>query len=193
MPRALRERRTALGISQAHLAARVGVDQRQVRRYEAVHTQPALDVAARIAAALALGMTLDQLAGDGSPRLDLSGTWWLCRHGEPGEAGPQSLAVREVLTGAYPVRAAPVCGGGWLSELRALERALVGWYTVDGEQGQGPTGTRFLVLRPCGRRAVGRWVGKSGDGPLGGGVAALARTGEEAALLLHEQHGQDPR
>lgn len=189
MPRALRERCTALGLSQAHLAARVGVDQRQVRRYEAGHTQPALDVAARIAAAL--GMTLDQLAGDGCPRLDPSGTWWLVRHGEPGEAGPQRLAVREALTGAYPPRAVPVCGGGWHGELRALERALVGWYTADGEQGQGPTGTLFLVLRPCGRRAVGRWAGTSGDGSLGGGVAALARTGEEAALLLHEHRGQD--
>lgn len=190
MPRALRERRTTLGLSQAHLAARVGVDQRQVRRYEAGRAQPALDVAARIAAAL--GMSLGELAGDGCPRLDLSGTWWLVRHGEPGEAGPQRLAVRAAITGAYPTRADPAGGGGWHGELRALQRAVVGWYAADGEQGQGPTGTLFLVLRPCGRRAVGRWAGKSGNGPLCGGVAALARTGEEAALLLHEHRGQDP-
>lgn len=68
----------------------------------------------------------------------------------------------------------------------------MGWYAADGEQGQGPTGMLFLVLRPCGRRATGRWAGISGDGPLCAGVAALARTGEEAALLLHEPHGQDP-
>lgn len=190
MPRALRERRTTLGLSQAHLAARVGVDQRQVRRYEAGQAQPALDVAARIAAAL--GMSLDELAGDGCPRLDLLGTWWLVRHGEPGEAGPQRLTVREA-PGAHPVRADPVRAGGWHGELRALQRAVVGWYTADGEQGQGPTGTLFLELRPCRRRAVGRWAGKSGNGPLGAGVAALARTGEEAALLLHQHRGQDRR
>lgn len=65
--------------------------------------------------------------------LDLSGTWWLTRHGESGQAGPQRLAVREAPPAASPTRRDLVCAGGWHGELRALQRALVGWYTADGE------------------------------------------------------------
>ena len=125
-----------------------------MRRYEAGQTQPALDVAARITTAL--GMSLDDLAGDGRPRLDLSGTWWLARHGEPGQAGPQRLTVRQAPPVASLARPDPVCAGAWHGELRALQPALVGCYTADGEQGEDPTGTLFLVLRPGGHRAVGR-------------------------------------
>lgn len=84
-----------------------------MRRYEAVQTQPTLDVAARIAAALAI--TLDQLAGDGSRHVGLSGTWWLCRRGEPGAGGPQHLSVRQAPAPAQCAPPRPLWAAGTLN------------------------------------------------------------------------------
>ena len=72
----IRERRSELGMSQADLAAKVGVDRRQIRRYESGETQPTLPVAKAIA--LALGISIDELAGDETHRVNLSGDWWAC-------------------------------------------------------------------------------------------------------------------
>ena len=191
----MREHRIALGMTQDRLAAYVGVDKRQVRRYEAGQTQPALDVAARIAAAL--GITLDQLAGYGSGLLDLSGQWWLCRRGDHLAPGAQLLSVRAGLAGAYVVRATAGTvrldprGHVLRGELRVLDQALVGWYAGEGEG--APTGTLFLLIGPGALSAVGRWVGKSGQGPISSGVAALARTEGEAAALADPGHGGGAR
>src|SRR3954470_4367984 len=94
----MRQRRNELGLSQADLAAQVGTDSRQIRRYEAGETQPTLPVAKAIARALgisldelggerrspplataialALGISLDELAGGEPRRVDLTGHWW---------------------------------------------------------------------------------------------------------------------
>ena len=72
----IRQRRSELGMSQGDLAAKVGVDRRQIRRYEAGETQPTLSVAKTIARAL--GITIDELAGDETHRIDLTGDWWAC-------------------------------------------------------------------------------------------------------------------
>jgi transcriptional regulator with XRE-family HTH domain len=69
----IRRRRTELGLSQADLAAAVGMDKRQIRRYEAGDAQPSLSAAKAIADAL--GVSLDELAGGESRQLDLSGEW----------------------------------------------------------------------------------------------------------------------
>ncbi len=49
MNEVIRQRRSELGMSQADLATRVGVDRRQIRRYESGETQPTLSVAKTIA------------------------------------------------------------------------------------------------------------------------------------------------
>ena len=49
MANVMRDRRAALGLSQADLAAAVGLDKRQIRRYEAGEAQPTLVVAKAIA------------------------------------------------------------------------------------------------------------------------------------------------
>ena len=73
MAQVMRQRRAALGISQAQLASVAGVDSRQIRRYEAGEQQPVLSVA--VAIADALGIPLAELAGQPSQKLDLSGDW----------------------------------------------------------------------------------------------------------------------
>src|SRR4051794_4927557 len=70
----IRRRRTELGMSQAQLAAAVGVDARQIRRYESGEQQPLLSVA--VAIADALNISIAQLAGKIGHELDLSGDWW---------------------------------------------------------------------------------------------------------------------
>src|SRR5207247_1818669 len=70
----IRTRRTELGMSQADLATAAGVDRRQIRRYEAGEQQPLLTVAAAIANALKI--SVGELAGIPSHRINLSGTWW---------------------------------------------------------------------------------------------------------------------
>src|SRR5918912_1265289 len=76
MPEIMRKRRIEQGLSQADLAAAVGLDKRQIRRYEAGDAQPSLGAARAIAQVL--GISLDELAGGESRQLDLSGTWWAC-------------------------------------------------------------------------------------------------------------------
>jgi transcriptional regulator with XRE-family HTH domain len=62
MSKVIRRRRAELGISQADLGAAAGVDARQIRRYEAGQSQPALSVA--VAIAKALGISLEELASN---------------------------------------------------------------------------------------------------------------------------------
>src|SRR3954451_19675060 len=70
----IRRLRQETGLSQAGLAAAAGVHQRQINRYESGEQQPALNVAHRLA--VALGVTLDELAGVPSDRVQLHGPWW---------------------------------------------------------------------------------------------------------------------
>src|SRR5215472_11804869 len=70
----IRQRRSELGMSQSDLAAKVGVDKRQIRRYESGETQPTLPIAKAIARAL--GISIDELAGEQTHRVNLTGHWW---------------------------------------------------------------------------------------------------------------------
>src|SRR3954468_11359043 len=70
----MRRRRIEQGLSQADLAAAVGLDKRQIRRYEAGEAQPSLGAAQAIAEAL--GISLDELAAGESRQIALSGAWW---------------------------------------------------------------------------------------------------------------------
>ena len=70
----IRQRRSELGMSQSDLAAKVGVDKRQIRRYESGETQPTLPIAKAIAQAL--GISIDELAGEQTHRVNLTGHWW---------------------------------------------------------------------------------------------------------------------
>lgn len=63
-----------MGMSQGDLAVKVGVDRQQIRRDEAGRDPADLSVAKTIARAL--GITIDELAGDETHRVDRTGDWW---------------------------------------------------------------------------------------------------------------------
>ncbi|MFJ8931773.1 helix-turn-helix transcriptional regulator [Streptomyces sp. NPDC102364] len=194
----IRKRRGELGMSQAGLAAAAGVDRRQVRRYEAGEQQPVLSVA--VAIAHALGITVNELAGQPAHRIDLSGTWWMTwqtsRDGEEAIAAQQvSFAQQEELIHLDTMaRGLSVEAGGyhWRGELRLWDQeVLMGWYVAN----DGPVrskGTLYFVLHPHGVSMSGRWVGLGYDGKVMTGWGTAARTEDEAVELnakLREDQG----
>jgi transcriptional regulator with XRE-family HTH domain len=74
-PDAIRVNRVKLGLTQAQLARDIGVDTRQINRYETGETEPTLAIARRLADKLRI--TMDELAGGMSP---LNGTWHFAWH-----------------------------------------------------------------------------------------------------------------
>lgn len=192
MSQVMREQRTALGISQAELAEQVGVDKRQIRRYEAGEAQPSLSVAKAIAHAL--NISIDELAGEETRRVDLAGNWWACwQSWKDGEEtiNPHEIYMRQQgdkLVVTASTRGTPIDGGGylWEGELRLWDNEiLMGWY-VSTEGAIRSKGTMYFVLHPHGISMVGRWVGLSYDGPVITGWGAIARTEDEVIKLMDQ-------
>lgn len=188
----IRQRRSELDMSQADLAAKVGVDRRQIRRYEAGETQPTLPVAKVIARAL--GITLDELAGDETHRIDLTGDWWACwQSWKDGVEVINPHQVRMSQRGdaveiVALTRGTSVEGGGytWQGEMRVWDNeVLMGWY-VANEGAIRSKGTVYFTLHQHGVNAVGRWVGLSYDGPIVTGWGTLARTEDEVVALMEK-------
>jgi len=144
----IRQRRAELNTWQSELAAKVGVDKRQIRRCESGKAQPTLPIAEAIAGAL--GITIDELAGEDTHRINLTGDWWgLLADLERRHRGPQlppdqhPAARRQAIhrhddqgTQAYEE-------GGYLreGELRLWDNEiLMGWY-VATEGAVRPKGT----------------------------------------------------
>ena len=111
LPEVMRRRRTELGMSQAALARAVGVDVRQIRRYEAGDHQPAFSVAVNIADVL--GISLDELAGTFEHRVDISGDWQACWQSQ--REGVEDIRIQ-------PVR---LRQRGELIQAEALELSLI--------------------------------------------------------------------
>lgn len=192
MHEVVRLRRGELGMSQADLAAKVGVDRRQIRRYESGETQPTLPVAKSIARAL--GVTLDELAGDEKHRIDLTGDWWACwQSWKDGVEVVNPHQVRMSQRGdtveiVAVTRGTAVEGGGytWQGEMRVWDNeVLMGWY-VANEGAIRSKGTMYFTLHQHGVNAVGRWVGLSYDGPIVTGWGALARSEDEVVELVNK-------
>src|SRR4051794_9944953 len=170
----VRRRRSELGLSQAELAASVGVHPRQLRRYEAGEQQPALAVAVRIAEAL--GASLDELAG---LRTGLEGTWWAAWELARGTIATLPLALRR-RGGAIELEALE--RRVWRGELLVWDDGLLtGWY--DAAEGRTRSRGAMVFLFADGL-AAGRWAGRSGSGSLAGGYAALAAAPDEARAAV---------
>jgi transcriptional regulator with XRE-family HTH domain len=195
----MRQRRNELGLSQADLAAEVGTDSRQIRRYEAGETQPTLPVAKAIARAL--GISLDELAGGETRRVDLSGPWWACWQSWKDGAetiNPHQIEMRQqrdVIEVVATTRGARTPQEGaylWRGELRVFDNeALMGWYVAD-EGAVRSRGTLYFALHQHGTHMVGRWVGLSYDGPVVTGWGAIARTQEEVTALMDKLRSDGP-
>jgi transcriptional regulator with XRE-family HTH domain len=186
----LRRRRAELGLSQADLAAVVGVDKRQIRRYEAGEQQPVLGVA--VAIANALGVSLSDLAGLPTPEVDLGGRWWAAWQTfkeEQEVVTSQEVNLHQQGDGIQVhalTRGIEVEEGGylWRGELRLWDsEVLMGWYAAD-DGATRSKGTMYFVLHPHGLTMRGRWVGLNYDGAIVTGWGAMARDREEEARKL---------
>src|SRR5918994_499960 len=103
MHEVMRQRRNGLGLSQSDLAAQVGVDSRQIRRYEAGEAQPTLPIARAIARAL--GITPDEIE--------------MRQQGDVIQVVATTRGAVSSEEGAYL----------WRGELRVFDNeALMGWY-----------------------------------------------------------------
>jgi transcriptional regulator with XRE-family HTH domain len=186
----IRRRRAELGMSQAELAAAAGVDTRQIRRYEAGEQQPLLSVA--VAIANALQISVGELAGIPSHRVNLSGTWWMSwQTFKDGEEVITAQEVRflqqaELIQLETVTRGITVEEGGyhWRGELRLWDNEiLMGWYAANDGSVRSK-GTMYFVLHPHGINMSGRWVGLSYDGSIVTGWGAMGRTEEEARDII---------
>src|SRR4051812_4273067 len=182
--------RQEAGLSQAGLAAAAGVHTRQITRYESGEQQPALGVAQRLAQAL--GVTLDELAGSPSDRINLDGTWWTAWQtfndgAEVIATQPVGLSQRgSTITIEALERSAENERGGylWRGELRLWDGQILMGYYAAADGNVRSKGTMYFVLHAQGEYAHGRWVGLSYDGPVVSGLAALARTRDAVNALM---------
>lgn len=178
-PDVIRRRRAELGISIDHLAQVLGVDVRQIRRYETGESQPSLQGARLLASELKI--TLDELAG-GDPAY--TGRWWAHWSGlpdSPDQVGPVDLthqgfrvsispATDPDLTDVFP----------WRAEVRADPEVLGGWYIIDHPDHR----SRGTLLLQFDRHTLGGdWVHLGLTGLMTGSIA-LARTPEAAETRL---------
>jgi transcriptional regulator with XRE-family HTH domain len=189
----MRSRREAMGLTQSQLADVAGVDKRQIRRYEAGEAQPPLPVAANIAKALHI--SLDELAGADTQRLDVSGTWWACwQTYKDGEEilNPHLAEIDQrgdemtIVASTRGTQALEDGGYLWRGAMRLWDNeVLMGWY-VATEGAVRSKGVMYFVLHQHGAQATGRWVGTSYDGPVITGLAAMARDEDTVMALMNE-------
>ena len=191
----IRQRRSELDMSQSDLAAKVGVDKRQIRRYESGETQPTLPIAKAIARAL--GISIDELAGEQTHRVNLTGHWWTSW--QTSRSGAEKIATQEVeikqegstLHIETVTRGLSVEEGGyhWNGELRLWDNEiLMGWYAANDGSIRSK-GTMYFVVHPHGLDMSGRWVGLGYDDQIMTGFASMAHSREESeetmARLIH--------
>jgi transcriptional regulator with XRE-family HTH domain len=193
----IRQRRSELGLSQADLGSKAGVDRRQIRRYESGETQPTLSIAKAIARAL--GLTLDELAGDETQRIDLTGDWWACWQSwkdgvEVISPQPVRMTQRGDQIEIVAVRRGRSLEGGgylWRGEMRLWDNEiLMGWYAAD-DAAVRSKGTLYFTLHQHGLTATGKWVGLSYDGPVVSGWSALARSEDEVGAIMDRLRSND--
>jgi transcriptional regulator with XRE-family HTH domain len=182
----IRQRRSELDMSQSELAAKVGVDKRQIRRYESGEAQPTLPIAKAIAHAL--GVSIDELAGEETHRVNLTGHWWASW--QTSRSGTEKIATQEVeikqegstlhLTTLTRGLSAEEGGYHWSGEMRLWDNEiLMGWY-ASNDGSIRSKGTMYFVLHPHGPNMSGRWVGLGYDDQIMTGFASMARTREES-------------
>src|SRR5664280_2650739 len=192
MPEVIRRRRTELGLSQADLARAASVDQRQIRRYEAGEQQPVLSVAVAIADALKI--SVGDLAGVPTHRVQLGGEWWSAW--QTFKDGAEIITSQEVrvaqqadlLTLETITRGLPIEEGGyhWRGELRIWgNEVLMGWYAANDKSVRSK-GTMYFALHTHGQQMTGRWVGKKHGRVVGNGWGSMAHSESDARALIDE-------
>jgi hypothetical protein len=149
-----------------------------------------LPVAVRLAAAL--GISVGELAGLPSERIQLDGTWWSAwqTFNEGAEiVATQPVGLRQhgstIHIEALERSAENERGGYlWRGEMRLWDGQVLTRYYAAADGNVRSKGTMFFVLHPQGEYADGRWVGLSYDGPIITGHAALARSHEDVKSVI---------
>ncbi len=193
----MKERRGELGWPQSRLADEIEINVRQVARYESGEQQPALPVAARLVDAL--GVSLAELAGQISYRLELGGDWWAgwqtSKDGiERVDVHAMQIVQRENSLSIHGDRVGSIEDGGyaWDGEAKLWDNeSILGWYRAS-DGAVRSKGTMYFALHPQGQSAQGRWVGQSYDGNLISGWSAMARTEEEVQKIMEDLLGTEP-
>lgn len=174
----------AMGLSQAELGAKVGMDARQIRRYEAADVQPSLAGAKLLADAL--NITLDELVGD--DHLDLSGEWWSAWQGLDTDTLLQRVLLvhrgRKVEINTPPAAPDVTHRLPWHGELTVLEGGALGWYVLQDSH----RGVINLTLKDS--DLLGHWVTAKGLRPGPSGFIALAREPNNAQNLVESERQQ---
>lgn len=192
MAEVMRQRRNELDMSQAELAAASGVGVRQIRRYESGEQHPVLPVAVQIANALRI--SVGELAGMTTHRVNLSGDWWASwQTFKDSDEVITAQEVRlsqqgELIDVRTTTRGITVEEGGyhWQGELRLWDNEiLMGWYAASDGSVRSK-GTMYFVLHPHGISGTGRWVGLSYDGKIVSGWGALGKSEDDARKLIEQ-------
>ena len=190
-PDAIRVNRVKLGLTQVQLAREIGVDTRQINRYETGETEPTLAIARRLADRLRI--TMDELAGGLSP---LNGRWYSAWHNlnSKRESGLSTGAV-ELAQQGHHLTVQPLRGRGagrtpteasdelvWSAEVFVDVETLLGGYRIDTPalRGRG-----LLNLTHYGTTIEGTWVRTALTGS-GTGNLVLARTLDIAVDRVHQ-------
>ena len=137
-PDAIRVNRIKLGLTQAQLAREIGVDTRQINRYETGETEPTLAIARRLADKLRI--TMDELAGGLSP---LNGIWHAAWQNLSPDAANNTLytGAVELAQQGHHLKIQPLRGRGptiveetelvWSAEVFVDGDTLLGGYRID--------------------------------------------------------------
>lgn len=186
----IKQRRAELGMSQTDLARAVGIDPRQIRRYEAGEQQPLLSVA--LAIADALNISVGELAGRPSEGLRISGEWWAswqtARGGEE-KIATQPVRMRQEGDRIYINalrRGLSAEEGGylWSGELHLWDNELLtGWYAANDGSIRSK-GTIYWIVRPGESIMTGRWVGLGYDNAIMTGWSTAAKSSNEAEVAM---------
>lgn len=185
-PDAIRVNRVRLRLTQAELARAIGVDTRQINRYETGGTEPTLAIARRLADRLHISM--DELAGGMSP---LNGSWASAWDNLSPDAGIQRgtvelaqqgrhLTVQPLTIPANNTSTTPELA--WSAEIFVDVDTLLGGYKIDNP---AFTSRGLLNLTHHGETMDGTWIHLAVRGSRTGDLC-LARNVETATQRLEQ-------
>ena len=190
-PDAIRVNRVKLGLTQAQLAREIGVDTRQINRYETGETEPTLAIARRLADKLRI--TMDELAGGLSP---LNGTWHSAWHNlNPADDKTLYTGAVELAQQGHHLTIQPLRSRGsgqetgtdatelaWNAEVFVDVETLLGGYRVDTSAFRG---RGLLNLTHQATTIEGTWVRIALTGSSTGKLV-LARSVDFAVERLNQ-------
>lgn len=145
-------------------------------------------------AAVALKISVGELAGIPTHRINLSGTWWASW--QTFKDGEEVITAQEVqfTQQAELIQLHTITHGisvedgsyHWRGELRLWDNEiLMGWYAASDGSVRSK-GTMYFVLHPHGVNLAGRWVGLSYDGAIVTGWGGMAKSEDEARAMIDE-------